>query len=106
MDLYIPYSCGESVSSFHCPLASFCMLFSPFAYWFYGSEDIPNLQNCIVLPIVTFRIHLSITGDIAYRIYHAASLRWVYWVLDWSKPTAVGLYLLNPLFLCAAFLFW
>ena len=39
-------------------------------------------------------------------IYHAASLHWVYQVLDWSKPLAIGLYLLNPLFLFLAYLFW
>ena len=38
--------------------------------------------------------------------YHAFSLHWVYDVLDWSQPSALVLYLLNPLFLFASFLFW
>ena len=38
--------------------------------------------------------------------YHAFSLHWVYDVLDWSEPSALVLYLLNPLFLFASFLLW
>ncbi len=37
-------------------------------------------------------------------IYYGASSEWVYWVLNWDKPSALGLYALLPLLLFAAHL--
>lgn len=39
-------------------------------------------------------------------IYYGASSEWVYWVLNWDKPSALGLYALLPLLLFAAHLVW
>ena len=39
-------------------------------------------------------------------IYYGASSEWVYYVLDWDKPSALGLYVFLPLALFVAFLIW
>ena len=39
-------------------------------------------------------------------IYYGASSEWVYWVLDWDRPSALVLYALLPLLLFAAFCVW
>ena len=38
--------------------------------------------------------------------YYGASSEWVYWVLNWDKPSALGLYALLPLLLFAAHVVW
>lgn len=103
-------------------------LFLSFFYWtFLFSPKAPlqidnllkhGVNNVVLLleallcrtPFVSYHYQAVLLYGTVYTlfmwIYHAASLHWVYWVLDWSKPTAIGLYLLNPIFLCAAFFFW
>lgn len=39
-------------------------------------------------------------------IYYGASSEWVYWVLDWDRPSALALYALLPLLLFAAHVVW
>ncbi len=39
-------------------------------------------------------------------IYYGASSEWVYWVLDWDRPSALALYALLPLLLFAAHVIW
>ena len=39
-------------------------------------------------------------------IYYGASSEWVYWVLNWDRPSALGLYALLPLLLFAAHVIW
>ena len=39
-------------------------------------------------------------------IYYGASSEWVYYVLDWDQPSALGLYVFLPLALFVAFLVW
>ena len=39
-------------------------------------------------------------------IYHGASSEWVYYVLDWDKPSALALYLTLPVVLFVTFVVW
>ena len=39
-------------------------------------------------------------------IYYGASSEWVYWVLDWDRPSALAMYALLPLLLFAAHVVW
>jgi hypothetical protein len=39
-------------------------------------------------------------------IYFGASSEWVYWVLDWDRPSALAMYALLPLLLFAAHVVW
>jgi len=103
-------------------------VFLSFFYWTFlfspsAPIEIDNLlkhgvNNVVLLlevflcrtPFISYHFQAVLLYGTVYTvfmwIYHGASSKWVYWVLDWSKPTATVLYLLNPFFLVTAFLFW
>ncbi|CAK0756813.1 hypothetical protein CVIRNUC_002486 [Coccomyxa viridis] len=61
-------------------------------------------------PFVSYHFQVTLWYGSLYLvfmfIYYGASSEWVYWVLDWDRPSALVLYALLPLLLFAAFCVW
>ncbi|BDA46508.1 hypothetical protein COCOBI_08-6020 [Coccomyxa sp. Obi] len=62
------------------------------------------------VPFVSYHYQVILIYGTVYLvfmfIYHGASTEWVYSVLDWDKPSSLGLYVFLPLALFIAFVIW
>ena len=68
----------------------------------------PSEDHCLFEKSMTLQVTLWY-GSIYLLfmfIYYGASSEWVYWVLDWDRPSALALYALLPLLLFAAHVVW
>ena len=78
----------------------------------HGANVIVILLDVLLCrtPFITYHFQACLLYGTLYTLfmwsYHAASLHWVYYILDWTKPEALLLYALNPLFLFASFAAW
>ena len=66
-------------------------------------------QRPLVTPVVCAAQAVLVYGTVYLVfmfIYHGASSEWVYYVLDWDKPSALALYVTLPLALFVVFVVW